>query len=182
MTYIASPRLLYRVRQFWHALHAQPSAHELALARAVLSPQQFNLFSRMQPSEQVHSLGVLQQLQENANPPQDLQIAALLHDVGKSILPLRLWERAWIVLASAVAPSWAQHRGSQAMHDDTPFWQRPLIVACQHPEWGARLAEEAEAPPLAVAIIRRHQQKITPTRGSFEEELLLRLQAVDDRN
>lgn len=177
-----SPRPLYRVRQFWLALHARPSAQDLALVQAVLSPQQFALFSQMQPSEQAHSLGVLQQLHQHAHPPHDLQVAALLHDAGKSRMPLRLWERIWIVLAGAFAPAWAQRWGSQPVHDKKPSWQRSLAVAWQHPEWGAQLAEQAGVSPLAVAIIRRHQQKMIAANGSVEEDLLLRLQAVDDRN
>ena len=182
MTSNQSPRLLYRVRQFWHAWHARPSADELSLAQAVLTPQQFALFCRMQPSEQVHSLSLLRQLQQHTHPPHDLQVAALLHDSGKSLVPLRLWERIWIVLARGFAPAWVQRWGSQPIHAGTPFWQRPLAVACQHPEWGARLAEEVGVSPLAVAIIRRHQQKIEAAQRDGEEDLLLRLQAVDDRN
>ncbi len=85
MTAPASPRPLYRVRQFWRALHARPTAQELAAAQGVLTPQQYALFCRMQPSEQAHSLGVLRQLHAQALPPQDLQVAALLHDAGKCL-------------------------------------------------------------------------------------------------
>lgn len=182
MTGTTASRPLYRVRQFWHALHARPAASDLDLARLVLSPQQFALFCQMQPSEQAHSLGVLRQLQAQASVPHELQVAALLHDAGKSLAPLQLSERIWIVLVGALAPAWAQRQGSLPLHPETPFWQRPLIVARQHPEWGARLAEEAGVSPLVAAIIRRHQQKISTPNGSPAEDLLLRLQAVDDRN
>ena len=182
MTAPASPRPLYRVRQFWRALSAQPDGRELAAAQAVLTPPQYALFRRMQPSEQAHSLGVLYQLHQQAIPPHELQVAALLHDAGKCLAPLQLWERAWIVLAAAIAPGWAQRQGSQPFQQAIPFWQRPLVVACQHPEWGAKLAEEAGASALAVAVIRRHQEKIDPADSSPEAALLRRLQAVDDRN
>ena len=182
MTSPAPSRPFYRVRQFWQALHARPSEPAMARAQAILSPQQFALFSLMQPSEQVHSLRLLEQLQEHAPLPHDLRVAALLHDAGKSLFPLRLWERIWIVLARAFAPAWVQRWGSQPVDPGIPFWQRPLAVACQHPEWGARLAEQAGASPLAVAIIRRHQQPHASANGSTEDELLRRLQAVDDQN
>lgn len=182
MTAPASPRPLYRVRQFWRALYAKPGTQELAAAQAVLTPQQYALFCRMQPSEQAHSLGVLYQLHQQAIPPHELQVAALLHDAGKCLAPLRLWERAWIVLAAAIAPGWAQRQGSQPLQPHMPFWQRPLAAACQHPEWGAQLAEAAGASPLAAAVIRRHQEKLDPADRSPEAALLRRLQAVDDRN
>jgi hypothetical protein len=174
--------VLYRVRQFWRALSAQPDGQELAAAQAVLTPAQFALFCRMQPSEQAHSLGVLRQLYAQGSPSHELQVAALLHDAGKCLAPLRLWERAWIVLAEALAPGWAQRQGSQPLRPALPFWQRPLVVACQHAEWGAKLAEEAGASALVVAVIRRHQDKIDPADSRPEAALLRHLQAVDNRN
>lgn len=178
------PRPLYRVRQFWLALQARPSAQDLSLAQTVLSPQQFALLCQMQPSEQAHSLNLLRQIQAQGESPHDLQVAALLHDAGKVRLPLRLWERVWVVIASTLAPAQVQHWGSQPIlaGKPLPFWQRSLAVACQHSEWGARLAEEAGVSPLAAALIRRHQQKIHSANSSLEDILLLRLQAVDDEN
>ena len=63
-----------------------------------------------------------------------------------------------------------------------PAWQRPLVAARQHADWGAELAEQAGASPLAVALIRRHQQKVVLTDSNLEDGLLSKLQAVDDQN
>ena len=53
----------------------------------------------MQSSEQAHAVSVYRQLVAQGETSSDLLAAALLHDVGKSLSPLRLWERVLIVLA-----------------------------------------------------------------------------------
>ena len=55
-------RIRYRARQFWHALTATPAPEDLDLARQVLSPAQMELFLKLQPNEQVHSLHIFRQL------------------------------------------------------------------------------------------------------------------------
>jgi len=54
-------RLLYRTRQFWHALRTTPHL-DYSLAASYLTPRQMALFQRMQLSEQAHSLKVLQRI------------------------------------------------------------------------------------------------------------------------
>jgi hypothetical protein len=62
-------------------------------------------------------------------------------------------------------------------------WQRPFIVASQHPRWGAELAIEAGVTPLTANLIRRHQEPLSPepsSSASWEDQLLWKLKAVDD--
>jgi putative nucleotidyltransferase with HDIG domain len=138
----------------------------------------------MQPGEQAHSLMVFHRLcsqTEDLSAEQrcDLLVAALLHDVGKSRRPLRLWERVWIVVGQALLPGLAGRLGEGSGEGPVRAWQRPFVVAAQHPAWGAELAAEAGTSPLAVAIIRRHQNHSPPNGVTIEEVLLQRLQAVD---
>lgn len=172
-------RLTYRVQQFWDSLRLSPGAEEISEARQVLSPALMDLFRRMQPGEQAHSLKVFRSLVRDGADDIDLLQAALLHDVGKSLHPLWLWERVLIVLAKAVFPAQAWRWGQGAARG----WRRALVVAQQHPEWGARLAEEAGASPRAVALIRRHQE---PSGGVVSindiDHLLRMLQACDNKN
>ena len=81
---------IYRARQFLLAWRA-PSLndHDLDPARQVLTAEQMQLFSRLQPSEQVHALRVLQTVQQHGKRDPDLQTAALLHDIGKARAPLK---------------------------------------------------------------------------------------------
>lgn len=183
-------RVWYRIRQFWLALSARPTPQDLALAGELLSPAQMTAFQRMQPSEQAHSLWVCRQVRQrledqNAQPfvtpeqQRDVLVAALLHDVGKSRHPLRLWERVLVVLGKALFPQQVKRWGSRSLEG----LQRAFVIAEQHPAWGAEIAAQAGASPLAVALVRRHQEQLAksaPGASALEDRLLLQLQYYDD--
>ena len=141
------------------------------------------LFLCLQPSEQAHSLWIYRRLIQQNDVDPDLLAAALLHDVGKICYPLHLWERVAIVLGKA----WFLERVKGWGRAAPRGWKRPFVVAEQHPAWGAELAAQADASPLAVALIRRHQDVIDPVpmppsgeNVSLEERLLSRLQSLDN--
>lgn len=185
----------YRARQFWAALRATPDPANLQMAQTFLTARQLKLFESMQPSEQAHSLQVFKQLYDQAvqDPAQmekdypDLLVAALLHDVGKSCQPLHLWERVLIVLGRAFFPRQARQWGQPRVAVEAgtrgkqPWleWRRPFIIAEQHPRWGAELAADAGASPLAISLILHHQQEITAPPTTLEERFLHKLQSVD---
>jgi hypothetical protein len=172
--------VLYRARQFFMALRATaPSSEGLEKARSVLTEEQMSVFGRLQPSEQAHSLAVLGALLEQGENNPDLLVAALLHDVGKLCHPLRLWERVMIVISQLIFPRQLKKWG-----EGLPYGvKRPFVVAEQHPVWGAELVAEAGASPLAVALVRRHQQALAPAANlSLEDRLLLALQSADNQN
>lgn len=152
-----------------------------------------NLFLRMQPGEQAHSLWIFNQLIDQNETSEDLLAAALLHDVGKSRYPLRLWDRVLIVLGKRMFPLQAKNWGS----GEARGWQRPFVVAEKHAEWGASMAEEAGASPVVVELIRRHQDPSgnpvgQPDRdgikgavmdsAGLEDGLLFRLQSLDNES
>ena len=177
-------RIRYRARQFWHALRATPAPDDLDLARQVLSPAQMDLFLKLQPNEQAHSLRIYHQLYRQNPVEKDLLVAALLHDVGKTAYPLRLWERAWIVIAKAILPSKVTEWG----HAEPHGWKRPFVIAEQHADWGAEMAANAGASATSVSIIRRHQETIhlhnshSTTAASREDQLLYCLQLLDNES
>ena len=113
-------RILYRTRQFWQALGASLTLgaslapEDRDLVQALLTPGQIALFEGMQESEQAHALRVLHALLEQGEEHPDLSVAALLHDVGKSRFPLKLWERILIVLGQAFFPERAKRWGAAA--------------------------------------------------------------------
>jgi len=137
-------RLLYRTGQFWQALRSVTTPQDLGLASSVLAPAQLELFKQMPGSDQAHSLRVLKALLTQGEKNSDLWIAALLHDVGKSIRPLRLWERVLIVLVGLVCPGCVQRWGMASPGRNTmaPGWRRAFVVATQHPQW-TRLGSKA---------------------------------------
>jgi hypothetical protein len=172
----------YRVQQFFHALTAAPAPQDRREVESFLGPALMRLFTTMQPGEQAHSIRIYRCLRENGVEDPDLLSAALLHDAGKSRLPLRLWERVAIVLAKALAPglveSWGQAPGAHP-----PTWKRPFVVAVQHPDWRARMAENAGASDLVVRLIRDHQAPSPEKHPGFSEhevELLRQLQSFDN--
>lgn len=175
---VEAVRILYRARQFRNALFARPSPQGLERARALLSPSLFELFARMQDSEQAHSLQVMEALCASGEQDHELLAAALLHDAGKSRRPLRAWERVVIVLAQAVFPGRMVSWGRGAARG----WRAAFVVAREHPAWGAALAREAGASARVVSLIRRHQDPPPREPLSFEDRLLLKLQQVDDES
>lgn len=133
------------------------------------------VFSRLQPNEQHHAVQVLRRLISQGETHPDLQVAALLHDIGKSQAQLAAWERALIVLAGRIVPT-----STKDLDSAPPSWRKAFIVAQEHPRWGARIAREAGVTPLAEALIRRHQDPLPDPPGSLEERLLRELQSADD--
>jgi hypothetical protein len=164
-------RLAYRSRQFWLALTTRPGTVATDRLSPYLSPTQLTLFRRLQPSEQAHAYIVLRRLQDAGQIDPDLLAAALLHDIGKIIAPLTIWDRVLIVLVGRYLPGlavrWSEGRPRGL--------RRPFIVAARHPDWGADLAAEAGASPRVQELIRRHQA--TDPAGDPQ---LIALQAVDN--
>jgi hypothetical protein len=183
-------RILYRTRQFWHAVQAAPALPHLDQARSFLSPELAGLFDAMTRDEQAHSLQVYHQLLEKGETHPDLLTAALLHDAGKSRYPLRLWERVAIVLVRALFPTKAAAWGALEESGSGPkregrlagALKKPFRVAAHHPAWGAEMAQTAGASPLAVSLIRRHQDDLPQHARSPEDLLLRRLQNADNES
>lgn len=175
-------QIFYRFRQFWNAITSAPSSGDLVQIQQKLSPKAFDLFLRMQPSEQTHSIQIYTQLLESGEKNDDLITAALLHDIGKIRHPLRVWERVVIVLGKKTFSKHLDKWGDS----DINSWRRPFVIAKKHPLWGAEMAEEAEVSELAVDLIRHHQDiqtNLTLAKPkTLEEKLLIRLQTLDGSN
>jgi HD domain len=160
-----------------------PEAADMVEVRQVLSPALVDLFMKMQPGEQAHSLRIFHQLIQSGEKSLDLLIAALLHDAGKSRYPLYPWERATSVIGQAWFPSLVDRWGQ----GEPKGWKRPFVVAKQHSRWGAEMAESGGASVLTVKLILRHQDPMPRASNpselqELEERLLKRLQMVDNES
>jgi hypothetical protein len=172
-------RALYRVRQFLSSLWLHITPDEQSELSRWLLPQAVALFRQMTLRDQRHSLDVLQRVQQAAPDQPDLLAAALLHDVAKtaqSARRVRLYHRVLAVLMEAVRPGWVQ----QIARDDPSSWRYPFYLHLHHPEFSARLAEQAGCSPLTVELIRRHQHKLQHAPVNETERLLALLQTADD--
>ncbi len=165
------PRWLYRAWQAAAALRAKPDPQELAAAREVLPPALWGVFRALPPNEQAHGLRVWQGV-GGPSAPRQVQLAALLHDAGKALYRLALWERVAAVLGQALWPRWA----ARLAQGEPRGLRRPFVVAAHHPAWGAALAQAAGAPPETVRLIAQHQTLSPPA-----DPWLRRLQEADDQ-
>ncbi len=170
-------RVTYRVWQFGQALWARPAASDLAAVRALLPAALWTLFRRLPRNEQAHAIRVWRDLLAQGEAPPVVQMAALLHDVGKLRVRLWPWERALAVLGNAFFPRqvrrWAQ--------GEPRGWRKPFVVAARHPHWGAEMVAAVYPDPLLRDLIRWHQATDPPLPPDARS-WLRRLQAVDDRN
>lgn len=170
--------LLYRLRQLRHNLAAGPlpAAAQAEIAGPLSEPERA-LFARYAYADQWHALRVLHMLWDAGYNHPDLLVAALLHDVGKTRYPSSVWDRIVIVVGQALFGRRSERWG----HSAPQGWRRPFVVRAQHPAWGAEMAIAAGSRPGVVALIRRHQDKLTDAVGE-EESLLRQLQWADDQN
>ncbi len=162
-------RVRYRVAQFFTTFWTSFRPVDVAYAARHLDPALLRLFRRMSRPEQHHGIAICRTLEARGHSDPDLLVAALLHDVGKIQAPPRLWDRVIAVLGEHFAPQ----RAACWSQGEPRGLRRGLVVRRMHPEWGALLAEEANATPRAVALIRRHHEL------AGEDLELAALQAMD---
>ena len=136
------------------------------------------LFFRMSDPDQSHSIRVFQTLVDQGEKNSDLLMAALLHDVGKFLNPLRAWERSLVVVTNRILPNQVLKWGQGEMHG----WRKLFVVALQHPEWGAALVQQEGGSENLVTLIRYHQEHAPPNIRKDVRELLERLQTADEMN
>lgn len=171
-------RLPYRLEQLARSLRSRPDPAFLAQASRLLTPAQLLLFRSMKPADQAHGIRVLKTLQQQGETDPGLLAAALLHDVGKTRYPLRVWERALIVICQSFLPERATRWGQA----EPAGWQRPFVIAAQHPQWGADMVAEIGGSPGLVELIKRHQDEPDTAVNSDINRELRALQAADNRN
>ncbi len=171
--------LAYRLGQFWRLLRA-PALETAAWDEiaALLSPGELALFRRFGNSDQQHGYQVMRTLLAAGDDHPALLAAALLHDVGKTKVRPRLWERIVGALGDTFLPGRAAHWGQGPPRG----WRRPFVIRRQHPAWSAELAAAAGSAPLAVALMRHHQDKEPGQMPQELAALLRRLQWADDQH
>lgn len=142
--------LRYRVRQFAQTFNRTVPREQLAEAWEHLTANERQLFARLRPVDQRHSLAVYAAAREAAPEDRVLWVAALLHDVGKG-RPGRI-DRVMLTLLEMSAPwlliRWRRH---------PPRSRRGRVARLvAHTEASAQLAEVAGSAPEIVQTIRAY--------------------------
>ena len=173
--------LFYRIRQFWHIITSKLGDQDLQEIIDYLLPSQLQLFRKLSLGEQAHSIRVFTYLVRQQETDKDLLVAALLHDIGKSIYPLSIWERVFIVIAEKLFPrrihEWGE--GDIISGSWVKNWRRPFVIAKYHPNWGADMAEKVNVSKNVTNLIRYHQDHSFSCKTMFENGLLSKLQRAD---
>ncbi len=169
----------YRIWQFWQSLGKPPCDLAWHKVEGLLTPRELALFRQLPVPDQNHSLRVLNTLERGGESDPDLLKAALLHDIGKILHPLRRWERVYAVLLGNLFPETAARWGKM---EPRGLRRAPVIIQ-QHPVWGAGLAEEAGCSSRVVDLIRYHErEELTGLLDQAGVELMEKLQRADNSN
>jgi putative nucleotidyltransferase with HDIG domain len=170
--------VLYRVRQFTLALGAQSDHQTACDLSEYLDARQQALFRGMPAMDRHHCLAVFASLREAGHADPSLLRAALLHDVGKTVGPVRIWHRVVAVLVKALAP-----RQWETLEGQAGTWRYPFHVHRHHAELGAELARQAGYSPEAVWLIAHHEDQENESHTEERRRrLLATLQAADQVN
>ena len=125
------------VHRFFGFLRARPLSprEQMAVTSALPTPLQ-GLFYAQAPEDQRHAFDVASRVGDRP----DLVVAALMHDVGKSVTGLG-------AIARSAATSWGW--------TGLPVWGR-WATYLRHGSVGADMLADARAPILAITFAARH--------------------------
>ncbi|UWG98653.1 hypothetical protein LPY66_07660 [Dehalobacter sp. DCM] len=158
--------LLYRIKQFLNALWPSVRDSEYTWIYRELSEAEATLFTRQTLTDQRHALDVAYDIQNQkrfiemtygSKDYQNLLHAALLHDCGKALIALHLWQRIFIVLFGHFPANIKKEILAQRS-----LLTKTLIIYQQHPVWGKRLAFKAGVNPDIQTFILNHHAPTSP--------------------
>lgn len=175
----------YRLKQGMRALTSFRHTPDLQMAARYLNLPQLTLFRSLPRMEQLHAINVLHSAldhklnADDLRAVDDLAVAALLHDCGKVLYPVRVWQKTLPVLVKKASPRLFRWMADQ---DPKNLMWRGFAVKANHPAWGAQLAAQAGTSERALWLIAHHQDPAGQWDSHHYAPLLRVLQAADDAN
>ncbi len=182
-------RARYRVRQFFSVAGAAFTPVDEPYVIAKLAGQAdpgtlLRLFRALTRAEQHHGIEVCRALERAGQVDPDLYVAALLHDVGKTVSPPRLWERVLVVLVEALSPRCARAWGCVAADGAAAVPADGVVVSLSagtmragEPGW---LRRRARRPGWSPSFIITTMRCPSTSLRVLEPDLLAALQAADE--
>lgn len=164
-----------RIKRFFKVLFPTVKPGEMHQAAETLPAAAFSLFCRQALPEQRHALDVAKSLKVrkiylnlSAEDYRNLIIAALLHDCGKSLVTIHLWQRVMIVLVAACP--W-QFMNNHIINNKSQARGLALTleIADRHAEWGESLARKAGLNEHICLLIRQHHSPRTELGRILQE-------------
>lgn len=150
--------MFYRVKQFYKALFPLINSLEIEWVATTLPASAFSLFRKQTFPEQRHALDVTKSLRTelkslvlSPDEYQNLIIASLLHDCGKSLVRVHLWQRILIVLIN-ISPL----RLNDYIEAKPGQLALTLKILHYHALWGEALAKKAGLNQQICLLIREH--------------------------
>lgn len=158
--------MLYRLNQLYNAIFAHVEQNEYLWLNSKLTTKELELFKKQTVTEQRHALDVAYEIRFSRNDIiktygksvyDDLIKAALLHDCGKSLIELKLWQRIFIVIAG-----YLPNKVKVKMTKKRNLLGKILLVNKLHPAWGKRLASKTGATQNILTLIKNHHAPNNP--------------------
>ncbi|MGI5901387.1 MAG: hypothetical protein ACOX7U_02775 [Desulfitobacteriia bacterium] len=154
-----------RFSQFYKAVRAKILPEEYQWAKNLLSIKEFELFNKQALPDKRHALDVALEIQKQKtvlektlgiNVYNNLLIASLLHDCGKSMFPPRLWQRVFVALVAFLP-----NKYKEILAGKKNIFGKTLRLYKKHPLWGSHLAAKAGSKEKIISLILNHHQPLT---------------------
>ncbi len=142
--------LAAHVRRFFRGFRGTLTSDETRTVEALLGPGELACFHSLQGREQRHAVDVLRHLGAHGTPSTDLQVAALLHNVGKG--PLHLYERVAYTLLAMFAPRLLDRIATP----DGGGFRGAMVAQRDHPSRGVEVLAAIGVRPRVLELVRGH--------------------------
>ncbi len=152
---------LHLIKRFFGSLTARnPPARDQVWVESMLTPPEFRLWLRQSRADRSHSLRVARRAESAlGNKATDqVIVAALLHDVGKTTCGLGTFGRVAATLVSLCL-----RRRKVVKWKGQPGWQGRIGKYIAHPEIGAQLLEGTQSDSLVITWAGEHYLPLKKT-------------------